>query len=93
MLWVGCAPAAGRARLLRQPHQPRRFRADLDLPAADLRGRTRPVAGADYWLKGQLRNYVAERVIRAVLIDRNPETRTEDPIEQMADGDRGTATR
>ena len=28
---------------------------------------------------------MAERVIRAVLIDRNPETRTQDPIRQMAD--------
>jgi len=51
----------------------------------DLRERTRPVAGADYWLKGKLRTYVAQRVIRAVLIDRNAQTRKEDPIQQMAD--------
>ena len=28
---------------------------------------------------------MAQQVIRAVLIDRNPETRTQDPIRQMAD--------
>jgi hypothetical protein len=41
-----------------------------------LRERTRPVAGADYWNKGALRRYVAHRVLRAVLIDRDPATRT-----------------
>ncbi len=85
MLWIGCAPVGQRARLLRQSQQSRRLRADLGCLPDDLRERTRPVAGADYWLKGKLRTYVAERVIRAVLIDRNPETRTQDPIKQMAD--------
>ncbi|MEO8751881.1 MAG: lysophospholipid acyltransferase family protein, partial [Casimicrobiaceae bacterium] len=41
-------------------------------------------AGSDYWLTTKLRRFIAERVIRAVLIDRNKETRTEDPIRQMA---------
>ena len=45
---------------------------------------TRPVAGADYWLKGRLRKFIGERVFRAVLIDRNPATRDGDPIAIMA---------
>ena len=49
-----------------------------------LRRRTRPVAGADYWLDGPLRTYLATRVMRAVLVDRNPETRRGDPIAAMA---------
>lgn len=36
----------------------------------ELRRRTRPVAGADYWLRGRLRRYLIERIFRGVLIDR-----------------------
>lgn len=39
------------------------------LPPA-VRARTRPVAGADYWRRGALRRALAERVFRAVLIER-----------------------
>jgi 1-acyl-sn-glycerol-3-phosphate acyltransferase len=48
-----------------------------------LRHLTRPVAGADYWLKGPLRRFIAERVFRAVLVDRDPKTRQDDPIAVM----------
>src|SRR4051812_39919714 len=53
----------------------------LPLP---LRRRTRPVAGADYWLNGRPRRFMAARVFRAVLIDRQPAARTDDPIAMMA---------
>jgi 1-acyl-sn-glycerol-3-phosphate acyltransferase len=59
-----------------------------------LRRRARPVAGADYWNKSPLRRYVAGRVFRAVLIERerrndgngdgNGETNP-DPIELMVE--------
>ena len=39
------------------------------LPAG-VRVRTRPVAGADYWLRGRVRRYLATRVFNAVLIER-----------------------
>jgi len=85
MLWIGCAPAA----ITRVYYANHNSHGDFALIwaclPADLRERTRPVAGADYWLKGRLRTYIAQRVIRAVLIDRNRETRKEDPIRQMAD--------
>lgn len=48
-----------------------------------LRDRTRPVAGADYWGKGALRRYVGKRVVRGVLIERDPALRKEDPVAQM----------
>ena len=48
-----------------------------------LRERTRPVAASDYWLKSRLRAFAGRDVFRAVLIDRNPETRDEDPVEKM----------
>jgi 1-acyl-sn-glycerol-3-phosphate acyltransferase len=50
-----------------------------------MRRRTRPVAGSDYWLRSPLREFIGRDVFKAVLIDRNPDTRTEDPIEVMAD--------
>ncbi len=52
------------------------------LPAA-LRARTRPVAASDYWLKSKVRAFAGRDVFRAVLIDRNPETRPADPVEMM----------
>lgn len=52
------------------------------LPNA-LRRQTRPVAAADYWLKNPLRAFAGRDVFRAVLIDRRPEARTEDPLEKI----------
>ena len=49
-----------------------------------MRRRTRPVAGSDYWLTSKLKTFIGREVFDAVLIDRNPETRTDDPVTQMA---------
>lgn len=51
---------------------------------APLRRQTRPVAALDYWLKSPLRSFIGREVFNAVLIDRRPEARTEDPVTQMA---------
>lgn len=48
-----------------------------------LRRRARPVAGADYWLKSPLTTFIGREVFDAVLIERDREKRTQDPIEQM----------
>ena len=45
---------------------------------------TRPVAGADYWLKDGVRRFIGKSVFNSVLIERDPERRTEDPVTQMA---------
>jgi 1-acyl-sn-glycerol-3-phosphate acyltransferase len=50
-----------------------------------LRDKTRPVAAADYWLTSKLKAFIGRSVFNAVLIDRNPDTRTGDPVQQMAD--------
>jgi 1-acyl-sn-glycerol-3-phosphate acyltransferase len=50
----------------------------------ELRDRTRPVAGADYWRKGKLREFLGAEVFKAVLIEREAEKRTQDPIARMA---------
>lgn len=49
-----------------------------------LRRRTRPVAGADYWLAGSLRSYLIRDVFNAVLVDRNSKTRSDDPVAVMS---------
>ncbi|MDD9726985.1 lysophospholipid acyltransferase family protein [Roseovarius sp. SK2] len=52
----------------------------------NLRRRTRPVAGADYWLKSPLKTFIGRDVFNAVLIDRDTEPRTQDPIKLILDG-------
>lgn len=49
-----------------------------------LRRQTRPVAALDYWLTSPLRAFIGREVFNAVLIDRRPGERTEDPVAQMA---------
>ena len=73
MLWIGCAPAATVRVYYANHNSHGDFALIWSCLPDDLRERTRPVAGADYWLKGRLRTYVAQRVIRAVMIDRNPQ--------------------
>ncbi|MFV0292805.1 MAG: lysophospholipid acyltransferase family protein [Paracoccus sp. (in: a-proteobacteria)] len=48
------------------------------------RHRTRPVAGADYWRKGGLREFIGSDVFNSLLIERNREGAGDDPIAQMA---------
>ena len=50
-----------------------------------MRAETRPVAGAEYWLKSRLSTFIGRDVFNSVLIQRDREHRTLDPIAQMAD--------
>ena len=50
-----------------------------------MRAETRPVAGAEYWLKSRLSTFIGRDVFNSVLIQRDRENRTQDPIAQMAD--------
>jgi len=85
ILWLGCAPDVTQRVYFANHGSHGDFALIWACLPPVLRARTRPVAGADYWLSGALRSYVAKRLINAVLIDRNLETRTVDPIRQMAD--------
>jgi 1-acyl-sn-glycerol-3-phosphate acyltransferase len=49
----------------------------------DLRVRTRPVAGADYWYATKLRRWLIHDVLRGVVIERTRVEGGPDPIEQM----------
>jgi 1-acyl-sn-glycerol-3-phosphate acyltransferase len=50
-----------------------------------LRRQTRPVAALDYWLTSPLRAFIGRDVFNAVLIDRRPEARINDPVAQMVE--------
>lgn len=82
-LWLGCEPAP-RTRVYFANH---RSHGDFVLIWAslppDLRRRTRPVAGADYWLTTPLRRFLIKRVFNGVCIDRRPERHGPNPVEQM----------
>jgi 1-acyl-sn-glycerol-3-phosphate acyltransferase len=55
-----------------------------------VRAHTRPVAAADYWERGKLRRYLASRVFRAVLLQRNGgrDPKAPDPmLEALEEGD------
>lgn len=83
-IWRGCTPEA-RQRVYFANH---RSHADFVLLWASLpprlRRRTRPVAGADYWLTSKLRSYMVERVFRGVLVDRTAARDEADPIAMMS---------
>lgn len=84
--WIGCDPVEAPQRVYFANHS---SNGDFMLIWAALpppmRRRTRPVAGADYWLVSRIRSFIARHVIDAVLIDRRPEHREGDPIAQMAE--------
>jgi 1-acyl-sn-glycerol-3-phosphate acyltransferase len=85
-VWQGTAPDAGPQRVYFANHT---SNGDFVLVWAvlppHLRRRTRPVAGSDYWLTTPVRRFIGRDVFRAVLIDRRPDTRTEDPMAVMLD--------
>ena len=83
--WLGCAPVPVQ-RIYFGNHS---SHADFALIWAslpsELRKRTRPVAGADYWENGTIRRFVIHEVLRGVLIDRARTEHARDPIELMAE--------
>ncbi len=82
--WRGCLPEQ-RQRIYFANHASHGdFVLIWSVLPKELRDRTRPVAGADYWRKGKLRTFLGESVFKAVLIERVAENRAQDPIALMA---------
>ncbi len=82
-LWVGIAPE-DRQRVYYANHTSNGdFVLVWTVLPVRLRRKTRPVAALDYWLKSPLKAFIGKDVFNAVLIDRNPETRVLDPVQQM----------
>jgi 1-acyl-sn-glycerol-3-phosphate acyltransferase len=84
-IWRGCAPAAVQ-RIYYGNHT---SHGDFVLIYAslpgDLRAHTRPVAGADYWNATPLKRWIANDVLRAVMIERQKREGAPNPVEQMID--------
>jgi len=86
--WVGVAPVRDDGspplRIYYANHT-----SNLDAPVIwaalppPLRRTTRPVAARDYWDGGALRRYLANRVFRAVLIERTKVTASNNPLVPM----------
>jgi 1-acyl-sn-glycerol-3-phosphate acyltransferase len=83
--WRGCLPEP-RQRIYFANHASHGdFVLIWSVLPKDLRDRTRPVAGADYWRKSRLKEFLGSEVFKAVLIERQAESRTEDPIQRMSE--------
>jgi 1-acyl-sn-glycerol-3-phosphate acyltransferase len=84
-LWLGCAPQAVQ-RIYFANHS---SHGDFVLLWASLpptlRSITRPVAGADYWLKSPLRRYIITRVFNGVMVDRERKETDYNPLQPMLD--------
>lgn len=50
---------------------------------ANLRSTTRPVAAKDYWNQPGVRQHIATKELNVVFVERNKETRTEDPLNPL----------
>jgi 1-acyl-sn-glycerol-3-phosphate acyltransferase len=83
-LWLGMDPAPGQRVYFANHTSNGDFVLIWTVLPLALRNRTRPVAALDYWLKTSLRAFIGRDVFNAVLIDRRPDQRTEDPVTQMA---------
>ncbi|MCB6177336.1 1-acyl-sn-glycerol-3-phosphate acyltransferase [Rhodobacter sp. Har01] len=82
-IWAGSLPIAGPRVYFANHTSNADFVLIWTLLPPVLRRRTRPVAALDYWLTSPLRAFFGRDVFRAVLIDRRPEARSEDPVAQM----------
>ena len=82
-IWQGCAPSGGQ-RIYFANHA---SHGDFILLSTCLppeeRGRTRAVAGADYWRKNRIRHVLARDILNTVLVERNWIERSEDPMTIM----------
>lgn len=84
-LWLGCT-AQPVQRLYYANHSSHGDFVLLwaSLPA-ELRRRTRPVAGSDYWLNGTLRRFLIRDVFNSVLVDRDRSDPNANPLQSMLD--------
>jgi 1-acyl-sn-glycerol-3-phosphate acyltransferase len=82
-IWAGAAPR-GRQRIYFANHASHGdfILVSTCLPPAE-RARTAAVAGADYWNGGPVRRFIAGRLLRTVLVERNWVERTTDPMQVM----------
>ena len=81
--WEGCRPEPGQRIYFANHTSHGDFVLVWSCLPEELRRKTRPVAARDYWARGALRRYLIREVFAGVLVDRDRETRTEEPVEVM----------
>ena len=91
-LWRGCEPSAERRVYFGNHASHGDFVMIWSALPKPLRRSVRPVAGADYWNRDPLRRYVIRAVFNGVLIERDKERRTEDPIATLCEAVDGGAS-
>ncbi|KAA0182673.1 1-acyl-sn-glycerol-3-phosphate acyltransferase [Cupriavidus cauae] len=81
--WQGCVPAAVQRVYFANHSSHGDFVLIWGCLPPELRPRTRPVAGADYWDRSPLRRFIGRDVFRALLIDRTRSDPGSDPVALM----------
>lgn len=81
--WQGCAPDMTQRVYFANHTSNLDFLVLWSVLPTEARRKTRPVAASDYWRADRLRLYLADHVFRAVLIERNKVTRTNNPMADM----------
>jgi 1-acyl-sn-glycerol-3-phosphate acyltransferase len=82
--WEGCAPLPVQRIYFGNHSSHFDFALIWASLPVELRRKTRPVAGADYWENGALRRFLIHEVLNGVLIDRARTGQSPDPVELMA---------
>jgi 1-acyl-sn-glycerol-3-phosphate acyltransferase len=81
--WVGCAPEPKQRIYFANHSSHLDFLVIWSSLPSELRAVTRPVAGRDYWERGVGRPFLAEKVFRAILIERVKVTKSNNPLRTM----------
>jgi 1-acyl-sn-glycerol-3-phosphate acyltransferase len=82
--WQGCTPSTTPRVYFGNHVSHGDFVLIWSVLPTSVRRLTRPVAGADYWGRDAVRKFLGGTVFNAVLIDRDPAERRDDPIAVMA---------
>ena len=83
--WRGCAPVPEQRVYFANHTSNLDFVLLWSVLPGELRRKTRPVGARDYWQTGGIRELLAHRVFRAVLIERRDVTRENNPLVPMLD--------
>ena len=83
--WVGCEPVDVQRIYFANHTSHMDFVLLWSALPAMLREKTRPVAAADYWNRGLVRQYIIHRVFRGVVIDRSCSSKVANPISALID--------
>lgn len=91
-IWIGAEPRAVQRIYFANHASHGDFILIWSVLPPELRRLARPVAAADYWTGSRLRRFIGSAVFNAVLIERDRDNRTRDPVETMTEALDGGAS-